>query len=87
MNVFLQRGKKRRNKKRIRTHLHHLESNVSDIWRLLDLNQNKAIQLTQTSFSMEMIKELLRWNSNSRHTAYEADALPTELPRQLSWLG
>ena len=34
-----------------------------------------------------MKKELLRWDSNPRHTAYEADALPTELPRQLSWLG
>ena len=32
-------------------------------------------------------KELLGWDSNPRHTAYEADALPTELPRQLTWLG
>ena len=40
------------------------------------------------SFSMmKMKKELLRWDSNPRHTAYEADALPTELLRQLSWLG
>ena len=31
-------------------------------------------------------KELLRWDSKPQHTAYEADALPTELPRQLSWL-
>ena len=38
-------------------------------------------------FSIENKKELLRWGSNPRHTAYEADALPTELPRQLSWLG
>ena len=28
-----------------------------------------------------MKKELLRWDSNPRHTAYEADALPTELQR------
>ena len=34
-----------------------------------------------------MKKELLRWDSNTQHTAYEADALTTELPRQLSWLG
>ena len=34
-----------------------------------------------------MKMELLRWDSNPRHTAYETDALPTELPRQLSWLG
>ena len=33
------------------------------------------------------IRGRLRWDSNPRHTAYEADALPTELPRQLSWLG
>ena len=38
-------------------------------------------------FSIENKKELLRWDSNPRHTAYEADALPTELPRQLCWLG
>ena len=34
-----------------------------------------------------MKKELLRWDLNPRHTAYKADALLTELPRQLSWLG
>ena len=34
-------------------------------------------------FSMENEKELLRWDSNPRHTAYEAAALPAELPRQL----
>ena len=34
-----------------------------------------------------MKTKLLRWDSNLRHTAYETDALPTELPRQLSWLG
>ena len=38
------------------------------------------------SFPWKMKKELLRWDSNPQHTAYEADAL-TELPRQLSWLG
>ena len=32
-------------------------------------------------------RELLKWDSNPQHTAYKADALPTELPRQLSWLG
>ena len=30
---------------------------------------------------MEKKKELLRWDSNPQHTAYEADALPTELLR------
>ena len=40
------------------------------------------------SFSMENErKKLLRWDSNPQHDAYEANALPTELPRQLSWLG
>ena len=40
-----------------------------------------------SSFSRENEKELLRWDSNPQHTAHEADALPTELSRQLSWLG
>ena len=36
------------------------------------------------SFSMENEKKkLLRWDSNPQHTAYEADALPTELPRHI----
>ena len=48
--------------------------------------QGNTTNLT-ISFSMEMKKELLRWDSNPRHTAYEVDALPTELSRQLSWLG
>ena len=48
---------------------------------LLDLNQSKAIQLTQTVLFSKK-KELLRWDLNPGHTAYVADALPTELPRQ-----
>ena len=50
----------------------------------------KVIQLTwsNVSFSMENEKkELLRWGSNPQRTAYEPDALHTELLRQLSWLG
>ena len=35
------------------------------------------------SFSMEK-RELLMWNLNPQRAAYEADALPTELLRQLS---
>ena len=35
------------------------------------------------SSSVENEKELLRWDLNPRYTAYEDDALPTELPRQL----
>ena len=27
----------------------------------------------------------LRWDSNPRHSVLQTDALPTELPRQLSW--
>ena len=49
---------------------------------LLDLNQSKAIQQTLTSlFPWKMEKKLLRWDSNPRHIAYEADDEPTELPR------
>ena len=42
---------------------------------------------TNMNISSPNEKELLRWDSNPQHTAYEADDLPTELPRQLSWLG
>ena len=60
-------------------------------WELLDLHKSKQGNTTNLniSFSMENEekKELLRWDSNPRHTAYEAVALPTEIPRQLSWLG
>ena len=46
------------------------------------------------SFSSNEKGELLRWDLNSQHTAYEADVLsnvlpdvlPTEQPRQFSWL-
>ena len=37
------------------------------------------------SFSKKM--SCLRRNSNKWHSAFQEDALPTELPRQLSWLG
>ena len=37
--------------------------------------------------SMENEKRAAQVDSNQRHTAHETDALPTELPRQLSWLG
>ena len=49
----------------------------------------KARQYNNPEHLFPMKKELLRWDSNPRHTctAYEANALPTELPRQLSWLG
>ena len=40
---------------------------------------SKSKQVNKTnlniSFSMVMKKELLRWDSSPRHTAYEADAL------------
>ena len=54
-------------------------------WKLLDLHKLKQGNITNTSpFPWKMEKELLWWDSNPRHTAYEADALTTELPRQLS---
>ena len=49
--------------------------------------QSKQANTTNMNISFPMKKELLRWDSNTQHTAYEADALTTELPRQLSWLG
>ena len=48
------------------------------------INQSNTTNLN-ISFSME--KELLRWELNPRHAAHKADALPTEVPKQLSWLG
>ena len=56
---------------------------------LLDIHKSEQGNTTNMniSFSMEKEKELLRWDSNPQYTAYEADALPIELPRQLSWLG
>ena len=29
----------------------------------------------------------LRWDLNPRHSVFQTDALPTELPRQPSWQG
>ena len=49
--------------------------------------KTKQGNTTNLSISFLMKKELLRRDSNPRHTAYEVDALPTELPKQLSWLG
>ena len=41
-----------------------------------------------TSEAMEKWNEsCLRWDSNPRHSVLRTDALPTELPRQLSWQG
>ena len=52
------------------TYVHMLQGNCQTY-----INQSKAIQLTRaTLFSKK--KELLRWDSNPRHTACQADALP-----------
>ena len=58
-------------------------------WKLLGLHKSKQGNTTNLNifFPWKMNKELLRWDSNPRHTAYEADDLPTELSKQLSWLG
>ena len=41
----------------------------------------------QSLFSIFTEKRLLRWDSNPRPPAFKAVALPTEPPRQPSWLG
>ena len=55
-----------------------------------NLNQGKAIQHTylNISFSIDNEKEAAQvgFESTTYSTAYKADVLPTELPRQLSWL-
>ena len=74
---------------------------VSTTWKLLDLHVHKSKQGNTTNlnvsfFPWKMKKELLTWDLNPRRTAheadvrhivYEADALPTELPKQHNWLG
>ena len=65
---------------------------MSTISRLpcFDLIRSKQINATDLNscFPPKMEKKvLLRWDSNPQHTAYNAAALPTELLRQLSWLG
>ena len=49
--------------------------------------QSKQGNTTTRTFIFPMKKELFRWDSKSQYTAYEANALPTELLRQVSWLG
>ena len=41
---------------------------------------------TNLNIIFPMKKELLRWGLHPQHTTYKVDALPIELPRQLSWL-
>ena len=57
-------------------------SQYTNDFRFLMQGNNTTNQVV--SFSMGNEKDLLRWDSNPRHTAYEADALPTEPPRQPS---
>ena len=47
---------------------------------------NKATNL-RALFSILIEQRLLRWDSNPRPPAFKAVALPTEPPRQPSWLG
>ena len=53
------------------------------------LRQGKAEQpcLKITLFAQEKEISCLRWYLNPQHSVYQADALPTEPPRQLSWAG
>ena len=51
--------------------------------RPINIKQGKTTNSNNYFFS-EKKKELLGWDSNPRHTAFYADALTTELPRQLN---
>ena len=52
---------------------------------ILDLSrQGKAGNTANLNSFHFTEKELLRWNLNPQHTAYKADALPTEVLMQLS---
>ena len=50
----------------------------------LRLGKAKQLRLKTTR---EKGKSCFRWDSNPRCSTYQADALPTEPPRQLSWAG
>ena len=52
----------------------------------LTTKANKATNL-RALFSISIEKRLLRWDSNPQPPAFKAVALPTEPPRQPSWLG
>ena len=58
---------------------------VSDVCELRLLKANKATNL-RGLLSIFIEKRLLRWDSNPRPPAFKAVALPTEPPRQPSWL-
>ena len=54
----------------------------------MTLRINIIRQKNRPENCFQMKKTLLRWDSNPQtYTTYETDALPTELSRQLSWLG
>ena len=67
------------------THVHVYTGELVDLHKS---NQDNTTNMNiPFSIENEKKKELLRWDSKPRHTAYKAYALPTELPRQLCWLG
>ena len=50
------------------------------------ISERKKERKTDTRDNGKMKNEsCLRWDSNPRHSVFQTDALPTELPRQLSW--
>ena len=50
--------------------------------------ERKKERKTDTRDNGKMKNEsCLRWDSNPRHSVFQTDALPTELPRQLSCQG
>ena len=71
----------------------HSSPAQSHAWKQLDRHKSKQGNTTNMNISSSMENEKraaqvrVRWDSNPWHTACEADALPTEIPRQLSWLG
>ena len=62
----------------------HVLSTIHVNFRLQ--RQGKETNL-RALFSLFIEKRLLRWDSNPRPPAFKAVALPTESPRQHSWLG
>ena len=52
-----------------------------------ETRQSKATMAKGNSFFIKKKMSCLRWDSNLQPSAYQADALPTEPLRQLSWAG
>ena len=64
----------------VQCYIQHIHDAIRDVERKKE--RKKERHLRQWKNGNE---SCLRWDSNPRHSVLRTDALPTELPRQLSW--